>query len=78
MVGMTVQRATKEAVDTTAAAGRCSPLLSRCFGRCYPADISLLSARRGSPKSEQLQCRERQRQTELGAGTANVAEALWL
>jgi hypothetical protein len=68
----------KEVVDTTAAAGRCSPLLFRCFGRCFPAAISLVSARRGSPKSEQLHGFERQRESEFGAGTANVAKALWL
>jgi len=64
----------KKAVDPTASAGSCSPLLSRYFGRRYFVGFG----RRGSPKSEQLQCLERRRETELGAETANFAKALWL
>jgi hypothetical protein len=65
----------KKAVGATASAGSYSPLLFCCFGRCCPADLSLLSAHCGSPKSRQLQCLERPRETAFGTGTANVAKA---
>jgi hypothetical protein len=57
------------------AAGRCLPLLFRCFGRCYPADISLFLCRRKSPKSEQPQGLRSRHEVKSGAGNSDGQES---
>jgi hypothetical protein len=74
MAGMTVQRATKRRWAQQLLGKLLAAVIS-LFRPLLSADISLFSARCGSPKSEQLQCLERRRETEFGAGTANVAKA---
>jgi hypothetical protein len=74
MAGMTVRRATKRWWTQQ----RLRDAVRRCYFAVSAAVFPLVSARRGSPKSEQLHGFERQRESEFGARTANVAKALWL